>query len=67
MADSLKSLNQKQLVELITRAEQRKLEMDREHVAIVREKVHAILKAEGLGLQEVFGNIRKTRRRATPR
>ncbi|MBN8888011.1 MAG: H-NS histone family protein [Rudaea sp.] len=59
MAIDLKSLNHKQLAELIEKAEQRKLEVARESIAKAREKILALLKAEGLTLDELFGSARK--------
>lgn len=64
MAIDLKSLNHNQLAELIKKAEQRKLEVAKERVVIVREKIHALLKSEGLTLEEVLGGKGKTRRPA---
>ncbi len=68
MAIDLKGLNQHQLNELINRAESRKHELVKEKVVKVREKILAILKAEGTSLEEVFGGRgsagRKTRRPA---
>ncbi|MBN8885967.1 MAG: H-NS histone family protein [Rudaea sp.] len=70
MAIDLKSLSQHQLNELINRAESRKHELAKEKVSKAREKVVAILKAEGISLEELFGGRspgRKTRRPATPK
>jgi|SRR5580765_4603937 len=67
MAIDLKSLNQHQLNELIHRAESRKLELAKERIVRAREKILAILKAEGTTLEELFdsrGAGRKTRRPA---
>lgn len=70
MAIDLKTLNHKQLAELIAKAEQRKVEVAKESVVKVREKIHALLKAEGLTLEDVFGGARKGkggRKPATPK
>jgi DNA-binding protein H-NS len=68
MAIDLKGLNQHQLNELITRAESRKNELAKEKVGKAREKILAILKTEGVALDELFGGRgaagRKTRRPA---
>lgn len=63
MAIDLKSLNHKQLAELIEKAEQRKVEVAKESVVKVREKIRALLKADGLTLEEVFGGARKAKGR----
>lgn len=67
MAIDLKSLNHSQLAELIKKAEQRKLEVAKESVVKVREKIHTLLKSEGLTFEDVFGGRTKTRRPATPK
>ena len=69
MAIDLKSLNPKQLDELIQKAELRKREAAKESVVKVREKIQAILKAEGVTLEDVFGGARKgkSRRPAEPK
>jgi len=54
MAIDLKGLNQHQLNELIHRAESRKHELAKEKIVKVREKVLAILKAEGIALEDLF-------------
>jgi DNA-binding protein H-NS len=68
MAVDIKSLNQTQLNELITRAEARKQELAKERVSKVREKLVALAKAEGFTLEDLFGRGgRKTRRPASPK
>lgn len=62
MAIDLKSLNYTQLTELINRAEQRKVEATKEHLASVREKVLALLHSDGLTLEDVFGGRYKAPR-----
>ncbi|MFT3790158.1 MAG: H-NS histone family protein [Rudaea sp.] len=68
MAIDLKGLSHLQLNELINRAESRKSELAKEKVVKVREKIAALLKAENLTLEQVFGGRaaagRKTRRPA---
>ena len=64
MAIDLKSLNYAQLTDLITRAEQRKLETAKEHLVNVRNRVHAMLESDGLTLEEVFGGRYKSARMA---
>ena len=67
MAIDIKSLSHAQLNELIHRAESRRHELAREKIIKVRDKVLALLKAEGLALEEVFDGhiaVRKTRRPA---
>lgn len=55
MAIDLKSLNHNQLSELITRARARQQELVKEKAAKLRDKINALVKAEGFGLDEVFG------------
>ncbi len=55
MAIDLKSLNYNQLSDLIARAQARQEELAKEKAAKLREKINALVKAEGLGLEEVFG------------
>lgn len=64
MAIDLKSLNYAQLTDLIHRAEQRKTEAGKEHLANVRNKVRALLESDGLTLEEVFGGRYKSVRSA---
>lgn len=64
MAIDLKSMNHSQLAELIKRAEQRKSEVAKERVVKVREKIQALIKSEGVTLEEVFGGAGKARRPA---
>ena len=63
MAIDLKSLNPKQLDDLIQKAEQRKREAAKESVVKVRGKIQAILKAEGVTLEDVFGGAGKGKSR----
>ena len=55
MAIDLKSLNHNQLTDLIARAKARQDELARERASKLREKINAMVKAEGLGLDEVLG------------
>jgi DNA-binding protein H-NS len=55
MAIDIKSLNQSQLNDLIQKAQARQQELEKEKVSRVREKVFALLKAEGISFEEVFG------------
>ena len=55
MAIDLKSLNYNQLADLIVRAQARQDELVKEKAARLREKINALVKAEGLGLDEVLG------------
>lgn len=58
MAIDLKSLNHNQLSDLIARAKARQAELAKERVAKLREKISALVKAEGIALDEVFGGAR---------
>ena len=55
MAIDIKSLSQSQLNDLIQKAQQRQDELRKEKITTVREKVHALLKAEDLSFEDVFG------------
>ena len=55
MAIDIKSLNHTQLNELIAKAQGRQSELKKEKVGKLREKVHALLKAEGYTFEDVFG------------
>jgi DNA-binding protein H-NS len=64
MAVDIKNLNHNQLNELITKAQQRQNELRKEKVVKLREKIHALIKAEGYAFEDIFGQGRgvKTRR-----
>ena len=62
MAIDIKSLNHSQLNELISRAQSRQHEMKKEKVTKLREKIHALIKAEGYSFDDVFGGGRGKRR-----
>ncbi|MGN6092981.1 H-NS histone family protein [Luteibacter jiangsuensis] len=64
MAVDIKNLNQNQLNELIAKAQARQNELRKEKVSKVREKINALLKAEGVTLDDVFGNRAPKARRA---
>lgn len=55
MAIDIKSLTQSQLNDLIQKAQQRQDELRKEKITKVREKVHALLKAEDVSFEDVFG------------
>lgn len=54
MAVDIKNLNHNQLADLIAKAQARQGEMSKERITKVREQIQAILKKEGLTLDEVF-------------
>jgi len=66
MAIDLKGLNQHQLNELIHRAESRKHELAKERIVKAREKILAILKAEGITLEELFDSRGTGRKKRAP-
>ena len=66
MAVDIKNLNHNQLNDLITKAQSRQQELRKEKVAKLRDKIQALIKAEGFTFEDVFGHGRggKTGRRA---
>jgi DNA-binding protein H-NS len=62
MAVDIKNLNHNQLNDLINKAQQRQSELRKEKVAKLREKVHALIKAEGYSFEDIFGHGRAKRR-----
>ncbi|HEV7123068.1 MAG TPA: H-NS histone family protein [Rhodanobacter sp.] len=62
MAVDIKSLNQNQLTDLISKAQVRQDELRKERVVKLRQKVQAMIQAEGYTLEDIFGAGRKTRR-----
>ncbi|HEX7341114.1 MAG TPA: H-NS histone family protein [Rhodanobacteraceae bacterium] len=62
MAVDISNLNQKQLNDLIAKAEDRKLSIRQEKVTQLRNKIHDMIKAEGYTFEDVFGGRRKARR-----
>ena len=65
MAVDIKSLNHTQLVDLINKAQVRQTELRKEKVVKLREKVHALIKAEGYVFEDIFGLGRVKTRRST--
>lgn len=61
MAIDIKALNHNQLTELIVRAEARQLELRKGATDKVRARIAAMVKAEGLDLNEVIGRSKKGR------
>jgi DNA-binding protein H-NS len=55
MAVDIKNLNHNQLNELISKAQSRQTELRKEKVAKLREKINALIKAEGFTFDDVFG------------
>jgi DNA-binding protein H-NS len=66
MALDIKNLNHNQLNELISKAQTRQTELRKEKVAKLREKVHALIKAEGYSFEDIFGQGRAKGRRTGP-
>jgi DNA-binding protein H-NS len=62
MAVDIKNLNHNQLNDLIGKAQQRQQELRKEKVVKLREKVHAMIKAEGYSFEDIFGSTRAKRR-----
>ena len=62
MAIDIKSLNHNQLNDLINKAQLRQNELRKEKLGKLREKVHALIKAEGYTFEDVFGATRGKRR-----
>jgi DNA-binding protein H-NS len=63
MAIDLKSLNHNQLNDLIGRAQQRQEELAKDKLTKLRDKIVAMVTAEGFTLDDVFGGGRKSSRR----
>ena len=63
MAVDIKNLNHTQLNELIAKAQVRQTELRKEKVVKLREKVHALIKAEGYTFEDIFGTPRGTKQR----
>ncbi|KQX98772.1 histidine biosynthesis protein [Rhodanobacter sp. Root480] len=66
MAVDIKNLNHNQLNELISKAQTRQTELRKEKVVKLREKVHALIKAEGYSFEDIFGQSRGKSRRTGP-
>jgi DNA-binding protein H-NS len=58
MAVDIKNLNHNQLTELISKAQARQGELRKEKVGKIREKVLAMIKAEGYNFEDIFGGAR---------
>jgi DNA-binding protein H-NS len=58
MAVDIKNLNHNQLNDLISKAQSRQHELRKEKVAKLRDKIHALIKAEGFSFEDVFGQGR---------
>jgi DNA-binding protein H-NS len=65
MAVDIKNLNHNQLNDLISKAQERQTELRKEKVVKIREKVHALIKAEGYTFDDIFGAKPKATRRAS--
>jgi DNA-binding protein H-NS len=55
MAINIRNLNHSQLTDLIDRAKARQQELAREKATKLRAKIDALVKAEGLAMEDVFG------------
>lgn len=55
MAVDIKNLSHNQLNELIAKAQSRQNELRREKVSSLRDKINALIKAEGFTFDDVFG------------
>jgi DNA-binding protein H-NS len=64
MAVDLKSLNHTQLNDLISKAQVRQNELRKEKVGKLREKIHALIKAEGYSFDDIFGGKAPGKRRS---
>ncbi len=62
MAVDIKNLNHNQLNDLISKAQLRQEELRKEKIAKLRQKVDALIKAEGYTFEDIFGTPRKARR-----
>lgn len=58
MAVDIKNLNHNQLNDLISKAQVRQQELRKEKVSKLREKIHALIKAEGFSVEDIFGSAR---------
>ncbi len=61
MAVDISKLNQKQLNDLISEAENRKKEIRQERIVALRNKINELVKSEGYALEDVLGSRRKPR------
>jgi DNA-binding protein H-NS len=69
MAIDIRNLSYSQLSDLIQRAKARQEELARERASKLRAKISAMVKAEGLAIEDVFGGTgrRGTRRKVKPK
>ena len=70
MAINIRNLNHAQLEDLIQRARARQEELVKEKASKLREKISALVKAEGFGIEDVFGGGGKragVRRKVKPK
>ncbi|HUW54683.1 MAG TPA: H-NS histone family protein [Rhodanobacter sp.] len=65
MAVDIKNLNHTQLNDLINKAQIRQNELRKEKVVKLRDKIHALLKAEGYTFEDIFGRG-KAKRTSSP-
>lgn len=63
----LDSLTAQQLAELITQANQRQQEMQREHAAEVRARLVNIARKEGFTIEELFSHLPTRKRTVKPK
>ncbi|MBL8296992.1 MAG: H-NS histone family protein [Rhodanobacteraceae bacterium] len=63
----LDSLTAQQLAELITLANQRQQEMQREHIAEIRARLIDIARKEGFTIEELFGHLPARKRTVKPK
>jgi DNA-binding protein H-NS len=65
MAVDIKNLNHSQLKDLISKAQIRQTELSKEKIVKLRDKVLALIKAEGYTFDEIFGQGRGKAKRAS--
>lgn len=63
MAVDISKLTQKQLSDLISKAEDRKQEIAKDKLVKLRKKVNDLIQSEGYTLEDVLGTRRKATRR----
>jgi DNA-binding protein H-NS len=61
MAINIRNLNHSQLNELIERAKARQEELAKEKTSKLRDKISAMVKAEGFAIEDVFGATARRR------
>lgn len=62
MAVDISNLNQKQLNELIAKAEGRKKNIRQEKLVKLRKKINDLIKTEGYTFEDLYGTRRRSRR-----